>query len=114
MAYCHGCGRFVGDYSAYRHTVPGEGDFVLCYKCKHWAERHPGQSTFPSGDAYPPAEGRRVRTYAAIYLISSVGLFALGATLVLTGTWTKGGALFLLGGVSLFLIGLGMRRSQEK
>ena len=78
MAYCHGCGRYVGDYSAYRQNVPGKGELVLCYKCKQWADRHPGQTNFPPKQSAPFAEGKRVRTFANIYIISSLGLFAAG------------------------------------
>lgn len=110
MAYCHGCGHYVGDYSAYRQNVPGKGELLLCYKCKQWADRHPGQTNFPPNQSAPFAEGKRVRTFANIYIISSLGLFAAGAALVLAGGRFAAGILFLLGAVSLFLIGLGMRR----
>jgi hypothetical protein len=104
----------MGDYSAYRHNVPGKGELVLCYRCKQWADRHPGQSNFPPKQSIPFAEGKRVRTFANIYIISSLGLFAVGAVLALADGKLAAGVLFILGALSLFLIGLGMRRSLEK
>jgi hypothetical protein len=104
----------MGDYSAYRHNVPGKGELVLCYKCKQWADRHPGQSNFPPKQFIPFAEGKRIRTFANIYIISSLGVFALGAALVVAGGRSAAGILFLLGALSLFLIGLGMRKFIKK
>ena len=114
MAYCYGCGHYIGEYSAYRRTVPGKGELVLCYKCKQWAERHPEQSRFPPRDAGFRMERKRVRTFANIYILSSLGLFAFGVVLVLASDKLVVAILLLFGAVSLFLVGLGMRRFFER
>ena len=114
MASCQGCGRYIGDYSGYHYSETGKDDLVLCYKCKRWADSHPGHTTFPPHGVLASTETRRVRTFANIYLISALGLFALGVLLVVSGSWLKAGALFLLGAFSLFFIGRGMRRSSRE
>ena len=114
MANCHGCGHYIGDYSAYRLNVPGKGEVVLCYKCKRWAERHPGQTRFPPREPFLQTESRRVRTFANIYMLSALGLFAFGAVLILASNKLVVATLFLLGAISLFLVGMGMRRFLQK
>jgi hypothetical protein len=114
MPYCHGCGCYTGDYSAYLEEIPGKGKIVLCYRCKKWSERHPGQSAFPSRNTYFQTQGKRIRTFAAIYIIGSFSLFALGITLIVTSGRFTGGTLLLLGGMSLLFIGFGMKRFSEK
>ncbi|RJP64437.1 MAG: hypothetical protein C4532_19285 [Candidatus Abyssobacteria bacterium SURF_17] len=113
MAYCQSCGRYVGDYSAYRHSIPGKGDAVLCYRCKRWVDRHPGQSTVPSKQPFIAPERKRVRTFANIYVVSSLGVFAFGGVLALTGKGVVPGVICLLAGVSLFFIGVGMKKAQK-
>lgn len=114
MANCQGCGRYVGDYSGYRYQESGKDDIVLCYKCKRWADSHPGQNGFPRHGLTPATDVRRVRTFATIYVISALGLFALGVLLVVSRNWFKAGALFVLGAFSLFFIGRGMRKSSRQ
>jgi len=114
MAYCQGCGHYIGDYSAYRLNIPGKGELVVCYKCKRWAERHPGQTRFPAGIPRSSTEGKRVRTFATIYILSSLGLFVFGVVLILTSNKLATTILLLFGAISLFLVGLGMRRFVEK
>ncbi|MBI5114923.1 hypothetical protein HZA56_00455 [Candidatus Poribacteria bacterium] len=110
MAYCQGCGHYIGDYSAYRHNIPGKGALVLCYQCRHWAERHPGRTKFPAREIIPQQQTRRVRAYGSLYMMGAVGLFALGVFMLTRGNHFKTGLLLILGAVSLFSIGLGMRR----
>jgi hypothetical protein len=114
MAYCKGCGRYVGDYSTYSLSIPGKGRMVLCHRCKRWAERHPGGTSFPRPDENPQVEGKRVRAFAIMYLLSSLGLFALGAILILVNHRIATGVLLLIGAISLFFIGVGMRRFPNK
>lgn len=114
MAYCQGCGSYVGDLSAYRHNVPGKGEMVLCYRCKRWAERHPGRSRFPPRHSLPPTEGRRIRTFAILYTVSSLGLFAFGVFLLVSGNPLIYPILSILAALSLFLFGVGMRKYLEK
>ena len=114
MAYCAGCGRYVGDYSAYRRTAPGKGEQLLCYRCKRWADRHPGKTSFSSRELRHSPQDQRIRTFARIYIVSSLGIFALGLTLVLTGKGFASGILLTLGGLSLFFFGMGMRKYLEK
>ncbi len=112
MAYCQGCGNYVGDYSAYRRSLPGRGEVVLCYKCNHWADRNPGKTRFPtSQSAAPPA--RRIRTFSRIYLVSALGLFAFGGAFLLSGRVTPAVLLFVAS-LSLFLLAVGMKRFSEK
>lgn len=47
-------------------------------------------------------------------MLSSLGLFAFGAVLVFSGGNMTTGILLVLGGLSLFLFGFGMRRFMEK
>ena len=114
MAYCAGCGSFVGDYSAYRRQMGGKGQLVLCYRCNRWADRHPGRTTFPSAEIHRQSEGKKIRSIAAIYTMSSLAIFVVGIALVLRGDRAGTWVLLLLGAISLFLIGLGMRRSIRK
>jgi len=110
MAYCASCGRYVGDYSAYHREVPGEGKLLFCYQCNRWADRNPGKTpSFSNGIRYSP-EGGRIRTFGRIYIISSLGIFALGVALMLVAKRLGPGVLLLLGGLSLFFFGLGMRK----
>jgi hypothetical protein len=109
MAYCHGCGAYVGDYSFYRHKMPGQGEMVLCYRCKRWKERHPQSTAFPKNESL--AEGKkRVRTFSSIYIVSSLGLFAAGAMVIFTANRTGIGLIIVLGAISLLLVGRGMRK----
>ncbi len=87
---------------------------VLCYRCKRWAERHPNSKKFPPRRPHSPTENKRVKTFANIYMLSSLGLFAFGAVLVFSGGNMTTGILLVLGGLSLFLFGFGMRRFMEK
>ncbi|GAB4344905.1 MAG: hypothetical protein Kow0099_24720 [Candidatus Abyssubacteria bacterium] len=112
MAYCQGCGNYVGDYSAYRHTVPGKGEIVLCFKCHRWADRHPGKTRFPAVQLSTPTE-RRVRTFSQIYMISAFGLFAFGGAFLISGRVMPAVLLFLAS-LSLFLLGIGMKKYGEK
>ena len=114
MATCSGCGRFVGDYSAYRIDVPGKGSLLLCYRCKRWAERNPGATGFPSPKIRQSIEGRRVRTFSTIFIIGSFGLFALGLTIALMAGRFGLGAMMILGALSLFFFGISMRNFSEK
>lgn len=114
MAYCGGCGRYVGDYSGYRHKMSGASEIILCYRCKRWADRHPSSSSFPQREEHPRYESRRIRTFANIYIISSFGLFAFGVTLIVLSDRFMLGLLIFLGAISLFAIGLGMRRFMGK
>lgn len=114
MAYCSGCGRYVGDYSAYRREAPGRGEQLLCYKCNRWADRHPGKTTLPSPKVRHSTEDRSVRTFATIYIISSFGVFALGITLALTTKRFGLGILMILGALSLFFFGTAMKRFLNK
>jgi hypothetical protein len=109
MAYCQGCGNYVGDYSFYRHKLPGKGDIILCFRCKRWADRHPGRSTFPQMTASLP-ETRRIRTFSTIYVISSFAMFAVGAVIIISGNHVGIGIAILLGAVSLFLVGRRMKK----
>jgi len=108
MAYCQGCGNYVGDYSFYRHKLPGKGDMILCFRCKRWADRHPGRSTFPQTTTSFP-ETRRIRTFSTIYVISSFAMFAVGAVLIISGNHMGIGIAILLGAISLFLVGRRMK-----
>ncbi len=114
MSYCAGCGRYVGDYSAYRRVAPGKGEQLLCYRCRRWADRHPGKTSFPSPELRHSPQERRILTFARIYIIGSLGIFALGVALVLTGKGFGSGILLTLGGLSLFFLGVGMRKFFEK
>lgn len=114
MADCAGCGRYVGDYSAYRLDVPGVPSLLLCYNCKRWADRHPGKTTFPSPRARHPGESRRVNTFATIYIIGSFGVFALGVTIALSTRRLGLGVVMILGAISLFFFGISMRKFSEK
>lgn len=109
MAYCQGCGSYVGDYSFFRHKIPGKSEMVLCYRCKHWADRHPGQDKFPV-KAASSFENSRIRSFSLIYVISAFGMFAAGVLMVLSGARPAIGLLVLIGAISLFLVGRGMRK----
>lgn len=114
MAYCAGCGRYVGDYSAYHRVVPGKGEQLLCFRCSRWADRHPGNTSFPSQEMRFSPQAKRIRTFARIYIISSLGVFASGVALIVAGKTLGLGVLLILGGLSLFFFGLGMRKFLEK
>jgi hypothetical protein len=114
MPYCHGCGRYIGEYSAYHREMPGRGTVHLCHHCNRWSERHPGQTGFPPRNSGLKTEGKRVRTFATIYVISSFGICILGLTLIITTDRLFSGILFIIGAISLCLIGLGMKRFSEK
>lgn len=113
VAYCQSCGRYVGDYSAYRHNIPGKGEAVLCYRCKRWVDRHPGQGTLPPKQAFTNPERKRVQTFANIYVVSSLGVFVFGAVLALTGKGMVTGVICILAGISLFFIGVGMKKPRN-
>lgn len=114
MAYCAGCGRYVGDYSAYRRKVPGKGEQFLCYRCERWADRHPGKTNFPSEGIPRLPETGRLQTFGRIYIMSSFGVLALGVTLALMTKRSGAAVLLILGGLSLFFFGLGMRKFLQK
>ena len=114
MAYCSGCGRYVGDYSAHHLKRPGKDELTLCYGCKRWADKHPGESAFPSFEARISPQSRRIRTFATIYMVSSLGVFALGAAVALESERMGLGLLMILGAVSLFLLGLAMQKFSRK
>jgi hypothetical protein len=59
-------------------------------------------------------ERKRVRTFANIYILSSLGLFAFGVVLILASDKLLVALLLLFGAVSLFLVGVGMRRFFER
>ena len=87
---------------------------LLCFRCKRWADRHPGKTTFPSPKAHRSVEGRRVRTFATIYIISSFGVFAVGVMVALAAKRLGLGILMILGALSLFFFGVAMRKFSEK
>ncbi len=114
MANCAGCGRYVGDYSAYRIDAPGKLSQPLCYRCKRWADRNPGKTVFPPPGADRPMESRRVSTFATVYIIGSFGMFALGVTIALATGRAALGVMIILGAVSLFFFGMSMRKFAGK
>ncbi len=114
MACCHGCGRYIGEHSAYRRKVPGKSDIVLCYRCHRWADRHAGGAEFPAGTAFPPRRTGRIRTVTSIYILGSLILFVFGIGFLLASAFLGAGFLIILGAASLFLIGFGMRKSLQK
>jgi len=59
-------------------------------------------------------EGKRIRTFSTIYIIGSFGVFALGITIALTTKRVGLGMLIVLGALSLFFFGIGMRKFLEK
>ena len=114
MSYCKGCGRYIGDYSAYRVNVPGHGELMLCYHCRRWAERHPGQTGFPARQAGQGKESKAFMPSANLYVVCSFGLLAFGLVLILAGNKSSTGFILILAACSLFFIGVGMRRSLRK
>jgi len=114
MATCSGCGRFVGDYSVYRIEVPGRSPLLLCYRCKRLADRNPGMTDFPAPKLRQSFEGRRVRIFSTIFIVGSLGVFALGLAILLLGRKLGLGALVILGAISLFSFGLSMRRFSDQ
>jgi hypothetical protein len=93
----------------YRHKIPGKGEMRLCYRCKHWVDRHPGVVSFPPKNPPLPPEKKRIRTFSIIYIISSFGVFFAGGFFLLIGRPATG-LVLLLGAASLFLAGRGMRK----
>jgi hypothetical protein len=114
MVNCAGCGRYVGDYSAYRLDAPGKPSLPLCYRCKRWADRNPGNMSFPPARGTSPATGRRLSSFSKVYIISSFGVFALGVTIALMTGRAVFGVIMILGAVSLFFFGMSMRKLSEK
>ncbi|RJP22111.1 MAG: hypothetical protein C4520_08620 [Candidatus Abyssobacteria bacterium SURF_5] len=111
MAYCQGCGAYVGDYSFYRQKLPGKGEMILCYRCNRWSQSHPGRTGFPERTSMPYAGKSRIKTFSTIYIISSIGVFAAGAAIVISGGGGSGiGILIVIGSISLFLVGRSMRK----
>ncbi len=104
----------MGDYSAHHLKRPGKDELTLCYGCKRWADKHPGESAFPSSDAGASPQSRRIRTFATIYMVSSLGVFALGTAVALESERRAFGLLMILGAVSLFLLGLAMQKFSRK
>jgi len=95
--------------------MPGRGSLLLCYQCKRWADKNPGTTNFPRpGVRRPSLEGRRIRTFATIFIIGSFGIFALGLTIALTMGRIRAGAIMILGALSLFFLGVSMKRFSEK
>ncbi len=113
MAYCQGCGEYIGDYSSYRRNVPGRGEMVLCYRCKHWSDRNPGHSNFPPRHPITP-EMNRVRASANSYISIAVGIFMIGIILIMITSRLILGILLIGGSFSLFLFGWGMKRFLRK